>query len=377
MRPPIIPAWFLIHPIRDLVSIIIPHWRGEEILLRSLRSLQEYTTIPHEIILVDNACDDGSIAAARRGFSQVRIVSAGKNLGFAGGCNLGMSAAAGAYLVLFNNDAIATPLWLEPLVETMKTDARIAACQPKIRAIDRQDYFDYAGACGGYLDFLGYPFCRGRIFDTIEKDEHQYDDTVEIFWASGACCLLRRSAVEEVGGLDASFFAHMEEIDLNWRLHLAGYLVVAVPASTVYHQAGSTLQAGAPAKAYLNHRNSLLMLLKNHSAAALALAFPLRLFLDALEFLRQLLAHRRGRHAFMILRAVFAVALKMPRVLKQRRQARRVRKISAPAMRAKFHPRSIVWNYFIRGKRRFSDLPKRPWARGHGPSKRKNFPPTF
>jgi len=339
-----------------LVSIIIPHWRGQEILLRGLQSLRTHTSPAHEIILVDNGCDDSSIAAAQKNFAQARIVAPGKNLGFAGGCNFGMRAAAGKYFVLFNNDAVATPHWLEPLLEMMERDCRIAACQPKILARDRLGYFDYAGACGGHLDFLGYPFCRGRIFNTLEKDTGQYDDDADIFWASGACCLLRKSALDEVGLLDDSFFAHMEEIDLNWRLHLAGYRVVAVPASRVYHQAGSTLQAGAPRKTYLNHRNGLMMLIKNYSAAALAFVFPLRLLLDLMEAARQLFGLRFG-HAFAVLRAMVSISFKLPRLLVQRRHVQRLRKISAQALRAKLYRRSVVWDYFMRGRKKFCALP--------------------
>jgi GT2 family glycosyltransferase len=340
-----------------LVSIIIPHWRGREILLRCLRSLREHTSPSHEIIVVDNDCDDGSVIAAQQSCPGFRVVATGKNLGFAGGCNAGVRAAVGEFVVLFNNDAVAAPQWLEPLLATMVSDASIAACQPKILSIERTDYFDYAGASGGYLDFLGYPFCRGRIFATIEKDERQYEDTVDIFWASGACCLLRKSVLAETGGLDDSFFAHMEEIDLNWRLHLAGYRVVAVPAARVFHQAGSTLQAAAPRKTYLNHRNGLILLLKNRAFAPLLVIFPLRICLDVVEALRQLLS-LRGKHAAMILRAIFEVALAMPHLLEQRDQVQRLRKISDREMRNRFYRRSVVWDYFIRGRKKFSELPE-------------------
>ena len=341
----------------SLVSIIIPHWRGEEILLRGLRALREHTGPNHEIILVDNGSDDGSITAAQRHFAGLRVVSTGNNLGFAGGCNFGMRAAAGEYFVLFNDDAVATPHWLEPLIAMMESDARIAACQPKILALDQRGYFDYAGACGGFIDFMGYPFCRGRIFTSLEKDQGQYDETADVFWASGACCLLRASVLAEVGLLDEYFFAHMEEIDLNWRMHLAGYRVMAVPASIVFHQAGSTLQAAAPRKTYLNHRNGLLLLLKNYPAALLLWVFPLRLSLDFVETLRQLF-QRRAQHAFMIMRAAFSVCLKLPHLLAQRRQVQSLRKISAWAVRGKLYRRSIVWDFFILGRKKYSALPR-------------------
>jgi glycosyltransferase involved in cell wall biosynthesis len=170
---------------QPLVSVVIPHWRGTDILLRGLQALHEHSHHPLEIVLVDNGCDDGSIAVARQQFDDLKVVATGRNLGYAGGCNHGMRAAAGKYIVLFNNDAVPAPNWLAPMLALMESDATIAACQPKIIALEARDTFDYAGACGGYLDFLGFPFCRGRIVATLEKDEGQYDGAVEIFWASG------------------------------------------------------------------------------------------------------------------------------------------------------------------------------------------------
>ncbi len=340
-----------------LVSIIIPHWRGAEILPRALHSLQEHTVIPHEIIVVDNGCDDGSIALAHERFARIKIIAAGKNLGFASGCNFGLRVARGKYAALFNNDAVATPLWLEPMVEAMENDARIAACQPKILSLLHTGYFDYAGAAGGLIDFLGYPFCRGRIFSTIEPDHGQYDQPAEIFWASGACCLLRSSVLAEIGLLDEAFFAHMEEIDLNWRMHLAGYRVMAVPQSRIYHQAGSTLHAASPHKTYLNHRNGLILLIKNYAPAPLGLVFPLRLVLDMIEALR-LLVILRGRHAAMVLRALGEVLWRMPEFWRKRRNSRSMCRVSHATMRNKLYPRSLIWDYFIRRRTRCSDLPR-------------------
>ncbi len=341
-----------------LVSIIIPHWRGAEILLRCLQSLKEHTSLPVEIIVVDNGCDDGSIALVQQKFEQAQIVSTGSNLGFASGCNFGLRAAKGKYAVLFNNDAVATPGWLEPMVQLLENDSQIAACQPKILSLPNPGYFDYAGAAGGLIDFMGYPFCRGRIFSTMERDQQQYDEPAEIFWASGACCILRNSVLAEIGLLDGAFFAHMEEIDLNWRMHLAGYRIVAAPQSRVYHQAGSTLHAAAPHKTYLNHRNGLFLLLKNYETALLWLIFPLRLLFDVIEALR-LLVMFKGRHALMVIRAAGEVLLRLPELLRKRRQSRSVLRISNDAVRAKFYPRSIIWDYFIRRRTRVADLPIR------------------
>ncbi|NUO80328.1 glycosyltransferase family 2 protein [candidate division KSB1 bacterium] len=338
-----------------LVSIIIPHWRGADILLRCLQALREHTHTPHEIVIVDNGCDDGSIALAQQRFAHVKIVAAGDNLGFASGCNFGLRAALGKYAVLLNNDAVVTPGWLEPMVQVMEREAQIAACQPKILSLPNPGYFDYAGAAGGLVDFLGYPFCRGRIFATIEPDQHQYDEPAEIFWASGACCILRCSVLAETGLLDDAFFAHMEEIDLCWRMHLAGYRVTAVPQACVYHQAGSTLHAASPHKTYLNHRNALFLLLKNYETLLLWVIFPLRLWLDIIQAVRLLFTFN-GAHAVMVFRAVGEVLLRLPELLRKRRQSRRVCRISSAAMRAKFYQRSIIWEYFIRRRTRCSEL---------------------
>jgi GT2 family glycosyltransferase len=341
--------------VSPLVSIIIPHWRGEKILLRALQSLQEHTHLPHEIIVVDNGCDDGSIALAHARFPHAIIIATGKNLGFASGCNFGLRVARGKYVALFNNDAVTTPHWLEPMIELMENDASLAACQPKILSLLHDGYFDYAGAAGGMIDFLGYPFCRGRIFSTIEKDRGQYDETAEIFWASGACCLLRKSVLDEIGLLDDAFFAHMEEIDLNWRMHLAGYRVMAAPQARVYHQAGSTLHQAAPYKTYLNHRNGLFLLLKNYEPGWLWPVFALRLVLDVIEALR-LLVTLRPRHAFMILRASVEVLWRLPELWRKRRKSRLVCRIANVTLRRKLYPRSVIWDYFIRRRTRCSEL---------------------
>lgn len=342
-----------------LVSVVIPHWRGAAILQRCLQSLRTTVYQPLEILLVDNGCDDGSVAEVAVQFPEVKIVNSAVNLGFAGGCNLGLRASRGKYVALLNNDAVVTASWLAPMVAAMERDHRLAACQPKILAPGPLPQFDYAGAAGGLLDWLGYPFCRGRIFFTLENDHGQYDQEADIFWASGACCLLRQAALAETGLLDERFFAHMEEIDLNWRMHLAGYRVRVTPAAVVYHQAGSTLQTESPRKVYLNHRNGLLLLLKNSEAARLCLILPLRFLLDMAATLRELM-RLRVRHAAVILAAYGYLLVHLPEVWQQRHASQRVRRLPAAIMRRKFYPHSIVWQYFVRGRKRFSELPAGP-----------------
>jgi hypothetical protein len=341
---------------QPLVSIIIPHWRGQKILQRSLSSLRRVGYRPVEIFLIDNGCDDGSVWIAQQEFPEVRVIAAEKNLGFAGGCNLGLQRAAGEYALLFNDDAEATADFLQPLVEMMERDPQIAACQPKIRSLEFLEKFDYAGANGGFLDVFGFPFCRGRIFMTLEDDRGQYDDVCDLFWASGACCLLRLSALRRVGLLDVDFFAHMEEIDLNWRLHLAGYRVMSVPDSIVRHQAGSTLHPDKPFKIYLNHRNSLIMMMKNYATHNLLWALPGRLVLDTIAFCYRIL-HLDFRRAFAIVRAGLDVLRHWRSIILRRQQSQKHRRMSDRDILQRLYRRSIVWDYFIAGRQRFSALP--------------------
>jgi GT2 family glycosyltransferase len=344
---------------RPLVSIIIPHWRGQKILQRSLASLRNLSYRPVEILLVDNGCDDGSIATAEQEFSGVRVLATRKNIGFAGGCNLGLRHAAGKYALLFNDDAEATPNFLEPLVEIMESDPQVAACQPKIRSLEFPEKFDYAGANGGFLDVFGFPFCRGRIFMTLEEDHGQYDEACDLFWASGACCLLRQSALQQVGLLDVKFFAHMEEIDLNWRLHLAGYRVRSVPSAVIRHQAGSTLHPDKPFKIYLNHRNSLIMIMKNYAARTLWWVLPGRLLLDAVAFWYRIF-HFDFSRALAIVRAGLHVLRHSRSIYARRREIQKYRRVSDREIKQRIYCRSIVWDYFIAGRKIFSRLPVFP-----------------
>ncbi len=265
-------------------AVVIPHYSGMEILRRCLYALRSTAYSDYEIVVVDNGCLDGSVEAARRVFPEIRIVPSPVNLGFAGGCNLGIRATASPFVVLLNDDTEVDADWLGPLVGSAEADAQIAAVQPKMLSLNDRRRFDYCGAAGGEMDLFGYPFAWGRLFDSIEEDRGQFDRPKEIFWATGAAVLLRKSVLDRIGLLDESFFAHMEEIDLDFRLHWAGYKVVYQPESVVYHQTGGTLGEDNLRKMVLNHRNSILMLLKNHTAETLSWLFPMRLLLEAVTF---------------------------------------------------------------------------------------------
>ncbi len=285
------------------VAVVILNWNGAELLRRFLPSVCAHTS-PElaDIIVVDNGSTDNSVKILQQEFPQVKTILFPTNHGFAEGYNRALESLRHEYTVLINSDVETTPRWLEPLVEFADNHPDVAACQPKLRDLREREKFEYAGAAGGFLDHYGFPFCRGRIFGSVEIDRGQYDSPLDIFWASGAALFVRTKVYRQVGGLDPLFFAHMEEIDLCWRIHLAGYRIVAVPQSTVYHLGGASLDATNPRKTYLNFRNNLLMLHKNlpkHDGKKIL--FIRRLY-DTLAFVRFLLLGQFA-HAREILRA--------------------------------------------------------------------------
>ena len=246
------------------VSVVILNWNGVGMLQKFLLKVVEYSAMEGvEVCVADNASTDESVSYLQANFPNVRLIVLDKNYGFAEGYNRALQQVEAEYVVLLNSDVEVTPHWLEPLVEYMDAHPEVAACQPKIRSERNKEYFEYAGAAGGYLDKYGYPFCRGRIFDVVEKDEGQYDTVSSVFWATGAALFIRLKDYWGAGGLDGRFFAHMEEIDLCWRLRSRGRGIVCIPQSVVYHVGAATLKKENPRKTFLNFRNNLLMLYKN------------------------------------------------------------------------------------------------------------------
>ncbi len=246
------------------VAVIILNWNGEAMLRRFLPSIAKHTPEwAADIIVADNGSTDGSLKLLREQFPSVLVVELGMNFGFAEGYNRAIKAIKNPYVVLLNSDVAVSGDWLSPMFNYMNEHSECGACQPKIRSLKNPDMFEYAGACGGFLDKNGFPYCRGRLFDTVEEDNGQYDDILPVFWASGAALMVRRDLYLQLGGLDAEFFAHMEEIDLCWRIRLAGYEVMAIPEGKVYHLGGGTLSSSDARKTYLNYRNNLLLLHKN------------------------------------------------------------------------------------------------------------------
>jgi len=335
------------------VSVVIPHLLGEETLSACLASLRKSAFRDYEVLLVDNGSADGSVPRAKARFPEIQVVSLKTNRGFAGGCNSGIREARGEYVFLLNDDAEVVPETLGRLVEAGDRDARIAACQPKILNWTERVRFDYAGGGGGLIDLLGYPFCLGRVFEHLEEDRGQYDLGREIFWASGAASLFRCSALLEVGLLDEAFFAHMEEIDLCWRLHLAGYAVRAVPSAVVYHRGAATLGKGEYWKLYLNHRNNLVMLLKNLALPALLWRFPFRLGLEGITLLRSLLIGEWDR-VRAIVSASFYLLVHPVQILRMRVAAQKVRRVPDARVFAKMYRGLLPFEYFIRKRKAIS-----------------------
>ncbi len=263
------------------VAVVILNWNGKELLEKFLPSVMQYTDHPDvEIVVADNASSDDSLRFLSSSYPSVRQIRLSENYGFAEGYNKALQDVNAQYLVLLNSDVEVTDGWLMPMVEYLDTNFDVAAIQPKILAQKNKTHFEYAGASGGFIDKYGYPFCRGRIFQSVEKDNGQYNSPINILWASGACLLIRSQDFFQSGGFDGSFFAHMEEIDLCWRLNTLGRRVVCIPSSIVYHVGAATLKKESPRKTYLNFRNNLIMLYKNLPQKTLKRIMIIRLILD-------------------------------------------------------------------------------------------------
>src|ERR1700761_629824 len=256
----------LILKMTPTIAIVILNYNGRGYLEQFLPFVTANTCPGGEVIIADNASTDDSLAFLKENYPGLRVIVLDRNYGFAGGYNMALQQVQSDYYVLLNSDVEVTPGWLEPIVGLMESDPAIGACQPKIRMFAHRELFEYAGAAGGWLDYLGYPFARGRIFDVCETDNGQYDQAEPIFWASGAALFIRAGLYHEMGGLDTYFFAHQEEIDLCWRIQLAGHKIYSCPQSVVYHVGGGTLPKGNERKVFLNFRNNLIMMVKNMPA---------------------------------------------------------------------------------------------------------------
>lgn len=334
------------------VAIVILNWNGKTFLQQFLPGVIANTPDFAEIIVADNASTDDSINWLKQQHPSIRIIQNLSNGGFAKGYNDALQHVQAEYYVLLNSDIEVTPGWLEPLVQMLDNDQTVAACQPKIRAFHNKTQFEYAGAAGGFIDKWGYPFCRGRMFDSYETDNGQYNDSCEVAWATGACLLIRKSDWDAAGGLDADFFAHMEEIDLCWRLRNRGRKIMYCPNSVIYHVGGGTLNKTSPHKTYLNFRNNLILLTKNHASRFFWLKIYLRMCLDGIAAFRFLLSGD-GAHFAAVVKAHFSYWGSIGKTISKRKQIKREVAVFATTC---IYRGNIVVEYFLRGKKKFSDL---------------------
>lgn len=333
------------------IAVIILNWNGKSHLATFLPSVVAYSP-EADVILADNASTDDSLTYVREAYPEVIIMENERNEGFAQGYNTFIYRCKEyMYCVLLNNDVAVTKNWLQRPMELLSRHKDIAAIQPKILAYERQEYFEYAGAAGGMLDALGYPYCRGRILDTVEKDLGQYEDECEIFWASGAAYFVRTDVYLALGGLDADFFAHMEEIDLSWRIWNAGHRIYYTSQSVVYHLGGGSMAYGSPRKTYLNFRNNIAMLVKNLPSKGFLGTLLMRFMLDGVAGLKFLLSGE-WRHTVAIVQAHYYIYTHFL-YLKHKRHG--IQKADSRLTHV-VYPRSILWKYYFQKKKTFKDL---------------------
>lgn len=339
------------------VAVVILNWNGEQMLRDFLPSVVAHSVLPESlgeavVYVADNGSTDHSLRLLADSFPSVRTIAFSQNYGFADGYNKAFEPIDAEYAILLNSDVEVNPGWLHPLVQYMDAHPQVAACQPKLMAYHQKDAFEYAGAMGGFIDCYGYPYCRGRIFDTVEKDHGQYDADVPLLWATGACLMVRLAVYKEVGGLDGRFFAHMEEIDLCWRLRCRGYEVRSVASSVVYHVGGATLNAGHPRKTFLNFRNNLLMLYKNLPAGKLRSVLFVRALLDYVAAAMFML-----KGEWRSAKAVFRARREYRKLKREFRASREENLHKAVTMDvAERTPISILWKYHVCGCKTFDKL---------------------
>jgi len=342
--------FFLTH--QPKVAIVILNWNGRKYLEQFLPSVTTTSYSNYEIIIVDNNSSDDSVSFLQKNYPSLQIIHLSKNYGFAKGYNEGLKKIRADYYMILNSDVEVHSDWIQPMAILLQSDGTIAACQPKVLSYRNKRLFEYAGAAGGWIDKFGYPFAKGRVFDICEEDTGQYDDVSSIFWVSGAAMFIRSDIFHEVKGFDEYFFAHQEEIDLCWRIQLAGYKLSSCPQSVVYHLGGGTLPRGNTKKTYLNFRNNLIMLAKNLPWSQKWWKIPFRIFLDTLSSTKGLLMGDGG-YFLAILRAHFAFMKWV--VLKQNKSvfpSRKNKNLSG------IYPHNLVWQHFVKGKKYFREVVK-------------------
>lgn len=332
-----------------LVAIVILNYNGRNYLQQFLPSVLASTYSNKKVIVADNASTDDSLALLKEKFPQVELLVNTQNDGFAGGYNWALNNVDADYFVLLNSDVEVTPNWIEPTIILMQADEKIAACQPKLLAFNNKKMFEYAGASGGFIDFLGYPFSRGRVFDILEEDNGQYNNATEIFWATGAAMFVKSKVFKECGGFDTRFFAHQEEIDLCWRMQLKGYKIFVCPQSVVLHVGAGTLPRGGR-KVFLNFRNNLWMLSKNLTVAEKLWKLPFRFLLDGVSAWKGLLTGDASFFTAIFNAHITVIKSWFKQEPKPSSNRKPIKSLSG------VHGKSIVWKHFVKGIKKFSDI---------------------
>ncbi|GAB5558063.1 MAG: glycosyltransferase family 2 protein [Schleiferiaceae bacterium] len=337
------------------LSVAILNWNGVALLERFIPKVLSTCPDWAEVVVIDNASTDDSVQWLQQNAPQVKVIQNSKNTGYAGGYNNGLSSLETEYWVLLNSDVEVSEGWLEPILEAFESNPSMAACQPKIKDLKNPSRFEYAGASGGFMDYLGYPFNRGRLFFTEEEDNGQYNDPIEVFWATGCCLCIRSQVFRDMKGFDESFFAHMEEIDLCWRMRIKGHSIQVIPSSEVYHLGGGTLDTQSTHKTFLNFRNNLYLLTKNLPQGQLFGLIFIRMILDGIAAINFVLA-RKPQHLLAILKAHFAFYGNFNRLMKYRITHKNSAKITSfPGV----YTGSVVWAYFGKKQKYFSELSHR------------------
>ena len=332
------------------IAIVILNWNGKQLLEEFIPSIVNYSNLPTiEIVVADNASTDDSVSFIQQNYPQIKIVENLKNGGYAKGYNDALQHVDADIYALVNSDIEVTKGWLSPIISLFQNEPETAIIQPKILDYKNKSKFEYAGAAGGFIDKYGYPYCRGRIFNNLETDNNQYDDSIEIFWATGACLFIRSEIFHELNGFDESYFAHQEEIDLCWRAKNLNKTIKYVGSSKVYHVGGATLKEASPRKTFLNFRNSLFSLVKNLPKNKIFIIVFSRLVLDGIAGIKFLLEFRPA-HTFAIVKAHFSFYFHLPKMLKQ---------LKGNDQKNNYYSiKSIVWDYYILGKKTFNKLTK-------------------
>lgn len=334
------------------VSIVILNWNGKNYLQQFLPFVMQSTYENYTVVVADNGSTDDSVDYLKNNYPQIRIIEFSENFGYAKGYNKALGQVQSDYYILLNSDVKVMPEWIEPLVRLAESNPQIAACQPKIMSYNHPEYFEYAGAAGGWLDYFCYPFAKGRIFDICETDQGQYDESSPIFWASGAALFIQSKAFHEAGGFDNYFFAHQEEIDLCWRLQLAGYTIYSCPQSVVYHVGGGTLPRGNSLKTYLNFRNNHIMMYKNMQGMERIFVICIRALLDGVSAFKGMLSGDGGY--FLAVAKAHLAFIKWIFAEKNKSVFPKNKKATLTGYLRK----NIAWEHFVKKKTRFSQIVK-------------------